>query len=174
MFQAVAAAVLFAAAAAPTPAEFKADGWEQTGAWYYKEAKDPITDKRRALSATVGEGGAMLLVKCDEAAPGSVYVSFMPDGYLGSGRSTGDRRPVVFRFDQDPPVEVLWRYGDTSALLIDRPAAFTRELLGGTKSSVVVRATSYRYATFTDKFSLEGASKVVLRVYNVCEGATPG
>lgn len=143
---------------------------ETVGNWSFWERRDPITDKVRAGAGIVTEDGT-LSIKCDEAGAGSVYVSFSGGEYFGSGRSTIDRRPVLFRLDDKPPVQVLWRYGDSSALLIDNPGVLTGPLM--TASRITIRAMTYRYVDVTRTFDPEGADVVVPQVYEACGDRKP-
>lgn len=139
---------------------------EAIGSWQFWERRDPITDEVRAGAGLVTDDGSFA-IKCDEAGRGSVYFSFQPAGaFFGNGRSTVDRRPFVYRIDADPPVQVLWRYGDTSALLMDNPAPLAQALL--TSERITLRGLTYRFAEVTRTFETAGADVAIPRVYAAC------
>ena len=97
----VAAVFAFAAnvgASAATP-------HEQIGLWSYEELRDPITDARRGIASLQTDAG-MLIIKCDENGPTSIYVEVVPTKYLG--REAGSRGRVVVRFGAQAPQEQSW------------------------------------------------------------------
>lgn len=141
-------AVAALAFAGPAAAQ---DAGTTSGAWLIRTVVDPITDARRGIATLEGEHGR-LVVKCDAPGPGSVYIHFISNEYLGGDY---DRRQMVVRFDQAPPATQTWHYNGSAALLTTEPLqmGFVRQLAAA--SRLVLRATTYRGASVTAVFEID-------------------
>lgn len=153
-------AVLSMMIALSEPTETKIGNWQT---W---TRVDPITDQTRAGIAIVAEGGT-LAIKCDQAGFDSVYVSFSGGQYFGSGRSTVNRRPVVFRVGEGPPQETMWLYSDSDHVLLTRDVnRLTGPLVDANKFAI--RAYTYRFEEVTRTFDTAGSDVAIPWVYENC------
>ena len=120
----------------------------QASPWQPFENVDPITDARTVGATATGDDGGSLVVRCLD----KVEVYFRPGRfiYLGDGR-----RPVVFRFDNAPPVEEEWSVSlKGSAVFAEHPRRFFARSIRTAK--VVIRVADYRGVEYTRTFNLKG------------------
>ncbi len=137
--------------------------------WIDLSKIDPITDDRRGIAYVKAEDGeSSLVLKCDEAGAGSVYVNVISRDYLGEGRSRS--RKLIYRFDAEPPVEDSWLYDKSYALNL-APASFVTSLRNAEK--VAIRATTYDFGTVDMTFNVSGAAEAIDLVYSACGDTLP-
>lgn len=145
----------------------------QVGDWRVWTDRDAITDKTRA-GMSLRNGETAIIVKCDEAGPGKLYVHFVASEFLGetipSRYDRGRHRDLIHRFDDRPAVTGRWIYGDSDAILVDRGPV--GQFLDGLHSAerLVLRATTYRGREVTEIFTIrpEDTAIALRQVYEGC------
>lgn len=158
-------------ASSPLAAHAAGQDPEVIGNWSYIETVDPMSDTRRAVAGVITDGGSFS-VKCDEPGPGSVYLSYRPNEYLGrSGR--GDFRAVTYRVDAYPPVTSgrTWTYTESSTLMTEDVGPLVAKLR--TAERIALRAETYRGRQVDNVFELSGGDEAITRVYATCGDALP-
>lgn len=158
-------AALFAAAclinASPTQAA-------TYGAWTVEVQKDPITDTVKAIASLPGEAGS-LIIKCDAPGPGSLYVRFVSNGYLG-GYAGGQRfDALTYRVDEDVPVTSEWVYYKSivTAVHEERRAALIQRLKTAKRFSL--RATTFENEVVNASFELSSVAQAISATDEVCK-----
>jgi hypothetical protein len=150
-----------------TSAASAAETREQFGSWAYLTIENKMDDTERYV-AYVEDAQGLLALKCDAKGPGSVYVGFYANKYLGSGRYPN--RAFKYRIDDRSPVEQDWNYDRSTAHLFDKAKAraFAGQLIRGTR--VIGHAYTYEYHLVEAELDLTGAATAVNRVFRDCEG----
>lgn len=142
--------------------------------WFVLNESDPLTDLSRGIAATQDDSGAALVVKCDimDGAPGDMYISYIADGYLGGTRSNRSRE-LIYRVDDETPVEVMASHDGSTASVLSRMGAqsIIEDLMDG--DTVFFRARSFDYDTHDARFSLIGSSAAISRAYELCGKELP-
>lgn len=81
--------------------------------------RDPITDQVRA-TASIYDAGQRLDVSCDPARYEGVHVALSTrNWFAGDSFFTGER-PLIYRFDSQPPQRFVWIMRDRGARLAGR------------------------------------------------------
>ena len=81
--------------------------------------RDPITDAVRA-SASLYDAGQRLTVACDPARYPGVRVTFSTRHWLAGDSFFTGERPLIYRFDSQPPRRLIWIMRDRGARLSGR------------------------------------------------------
>jgi len=81
--------------------------------------RDPITDAVRA-SASLYDAGQRLTVACDPARYEGVQVSFSTRHWIAGDSFFTGERPLIYRFDSQPPRRFVWIMRDRGARLSGR------------------------------------------------------
>lgn len=137
------------------------------GAWRFWTTTDPLTDVVRGI-AVVEDAGKIFAVKCDRPGPGSLFVSFLPQRYLGGTADEPDLGKVVTRIDDDPAVLDDWAYiyrsanymGDGRYTLIERLKQAKR---------LRVRLQVPDGEVVDAVFDVNGAADAIAAVENACK-----
>lgn len=162
------AAALSALAVAPSQA---ADESEKIGRFQFKVITDPMSDATRGIASSAEADSITMVVKCDQNGPGSLYVSFIADNYLGGTR--GNRiRALKYRIDDAAPQTIAAYYDGRTANLFDfKPTSaegrWFAETLGAKK--LTVQVTSYDFDAYTQVIDLEGYRLAVSKVAAACK-----
>ncbi len=139
---------------------------EPVGEWTFDESPpDPITDVRGAF-AYIRTAQGELVIGCNAPRSGRVWAGFQPSELIfGDDR---ERKPVVYRFDSEPPVEdSTWRYTVKSVLMARGDvASFLGRLSVARRFSV--RVYDVEGKPLTASFDVRGAAEVVPRIVTIC------
>lgn len=127
---------------------------------------DPITDAVEAWATIRGPDGR-LEVGCDRDRHEGIRVRLASRHWLASG-AFRDGRPLISRFDLNPPGRSLWRIEGRTAVLARRRhiAPFLQWL--ATSERLVVRARDIEGRTVDMHFPLVGVRPALDRVLTAC------
>ncbi len=128
---------------------------------------DPITDKVSA-SATLRDRGERLVVACDPSDYEGVRVRLHATRWLARGNLFSGERPLIYRFDDQPPRRRLWSLRDRHATLSgqSRVRPFLRALVGAGR--LVFRTRDIEDRRIDIAFRIEGAAPAVARLLEAC------
>ncbi len=161
-------AALMAAASLLAAAPARAAAY---GAWTVDVQKDPITDTVKAIASLPGEAGS-LIIKCDAPGPGSLYVRFVSNDYLG-GYAGGQRSDALtYRVDDDAPVTSEWVYYKSivPAVHEERRAALIQRLKTAKRFSL--RAITFENEVVNATFELSSIAQAISAADEVCKSGT--
>ena len=131
--------------------------------------RDPITDEIRAY-ATVRDDGNRLVVSCAPADYQGARITFHSRRWLARGHFLSGDRPLIYRFDQQPPRRMLWDIDDRHGTLTRpvRVAAF----LAGLQSArrLVIRTRDLENRRLDLVFRLNDVAPAVERAMAACIG----
>jgi hypothetical protein len=133
--------------------------------------RDAITDEVRA-SASVRDDGNRLVVSCEPGEYDGPRISVHSRRWLGRGHIFSGDRPVIYRFDSQPPRRMMWDIDGRWATLSRgvRVAAFLRDLQGAQR--LVVRARDVENRRFDMIFRLKDVAPAVQQALAACSGGT--
>jgi len=138
---------------------------QRFGDWTYYRSKDKITDKY-TYAIYVASGEKFLAMKCDEPGPESVYVGFLSNETLGGGR---EQRQLIFRIDQDQPIERQWVYDANIAEEFDHSSVLVMEDRLKSAHRIIIRAYTSTGDQVDAEFKVSGASEAIAKITEVCE-----
>ncbi|KVS62657.1 hypothetical protein [Burkholderia cepacia] len=144
--------------------------------WRFKTLKDAMTDKVRGIASLDSRDGAntgaLLIFKCDEPGPNSVYVQISFGQYLGATHERSETRDMQYRIDGGAPERLTSEYGDKYLIVTDARDVkrFAAAVANGKR--LVVRAKTYQYSEVDTEFDLSDAAMQIGRVAETCK-ATP-
>ncbi|KWA10649.1 hypothetical protein [Burkholderia territorii] len=143
--------------------------------WRFKTLKDAMTDKVRGIASLESRDGAntgaMLIFKCDEPGPNSVYVQISFGQYLGATHERSEMRDVQYRIDNGAPERLTSEYDDKYVLVTD--ASDVKRFAGAVANGkrLIVRAKTYQYSEVDTEFDLSDAAAQIRRVAETCKAA---
>lgn len=128
-----------------------------------------MSDAKRGISIAEGQD-ALLVVKCDENGPGSLYFSLATKrGFYGKGSQPF--RKFRYRVDAMQPIE-LTGYHDNNSVTVIEPfpgtagGNFLEYVRGGNKLAFEV--TDYEGRQSTSVINIAGAKAAIARAAQVC------
>jgi hypothetical protein len=129
--------------------------------------RDPITDAVRA-HAIVREDGNRLMVTCDPAEHDGPRISIHSRRWFGRGHILSGNRPLIYRFDNQRPVRMMWDIKDRRATLsrAGRVAAFLRDLESAQR--LVIRARDMENRRFDMIFRLKDVAPALGQALAAC------
>lgn len=129
--------------------------------------RDTITDSVRA-SASLLDAGQRLTLTCDPADHDGVRVRVSSSRWLARGSFVTRERPLVYRFDSEPPRRHIWWVRDRGAFMRGRSRAgrFLYGLI--TAERLVIRARDVEDHEFDLSFRLAGAYPAVRELLEAC------
>jgi len=133
--------------------------------------RDPINDRIRA-SAIVRDDGNRLVVSCSPGQYDGRRVVFHSRRWLARGHILSGARPLVYRFDSDPPRRMLWATDRRHATLSSgrRVASFLARL--ATAERLVIRARDMEGRRFDTVFRLKDVGPALDRALAACSGGS--
>lgn len=137
--------------------------------WDFNEIVDPMSDARRGIANTPS-GPIVLVVKCDRNGPGTIYLSFIADQYLG-GTSRNSGRDIQFRIDGAPAERISARHDGRTASIFnlspDRSGGqFLRRIVDA--SELTISLTNFRYESTVHVIDVSGARAAITQVAQTC------
>ncbi|RQV39101.1 hypothetical protein DF027_21155 [Burkholderia cenocepacia] len=144
--------------------------------WRFQTLKDAMTDKVRGIASLESRDGAstgaLLIFKCDEPGPNSVYVQISFGQYLGATHERSETRDVQYRIDGGTPGRLTSEYDDKYLLVTDPGDVkrFAAAVANGKR--LAVRAKTFQYSAVDTEFDLSDAPPHIRRVAETCN-ATP-
>ena len=163
-------AVLALAAASPVPVRSVVDP-PPPRPMTLEVQRDPITDQVRAR-ASLYDSGQRLDIACDPARYEGVQVSFSTrHWFAGDSFFTGER-PIIYRFDSQPPRRFVWIMRDRGARLSGRGrvAYFLSGLI--VAEQLVFRSRDVEDHRLDLTFRIVGAYPAISELLQACgEGA---
>jgi len=129
--------------------------------------RDPITDAVRA-SASLYDAGQRLTVACDPAHYDGVQISFSTGRWLAGDSILTGERPLVYRFDSEPPRRLIWIMRHRGARLSGRKrvAYFLRGLI--TAEQLVFRTRDVEDHRLDLTFRIVGAYPAIVELLEAC------
>ena len=129
--------------------------------------RDPITD-RVSASATLTDRGQKLVVACDADDYRGIRVSFSSGRWVARPSIVTGPRPLVYRFDTQPPRRAIWAPRDRGGRLIGRSrvARFLSGLVGS--EQLVFRTRDIELHRFDLRFRVVGAAPAIAELLEVC------
>ncbi|WP_176307887.1 hypothetical protein [Burkholderia ambifaria] len=154
----------------------QAQGAAAGSGWHFRTLKDAMTDKVRGIASLESRDGAntgaLLIFKCDEPGPNSVYVQISFGQYLGATHERSETRDMQYRIDGGAPERLTSEYDDKYLIVTDASGVkrFAAAVANGKR--LVVRAKTYQYSEVDTEFDLSDAAAQIRRVAEACK-ATP-
>lgn len=130
-------------------------------------ARDSISDDVTA-TATLLDRGAKLTLACDPDDYRGIRVVFTSRHWMaGSSIGTGERA-LLYRFDENPPVRLVWVMRDRGARLAgrERVTRFLRGLIGS--EQLLFRSRNIEDRRIDIVFRLVGARPAVEQLLDAC------
>ena len=129
--------------------------------------RDTISDDV-AATATLQDGGAKLTLTCEPDDYEGVRVIFTSQHWLAGNSFFTGERPLVYRFDEEPPVRRVWIMRDRGARLAgrDRVTRFLHQLIGAERLLFRTRDIEDRPVDVT--FRVVGARTAVAQLLEAC------
>ncbi|WBO23971.1 hypothetical protein [Sphingomonas abietis] len=136
--------------------------------WEYSQTKDPISDEVRARAFAGGAGGRIGF-KCDAPGPGSVYLEFISDNFLGPHSPDSEYRDFEFRFDSGEGQLDQWSYQDDHAIATESESvsAVLEQIVKARK--MLVRTHDYRGTEQLTTIGVGSAANALRRVAATCK-----
>ncbi|MGU7882090.1 hypothetical protein ACV22Y_19725 [Burkholderia sp. AW50-3] len=144
--------------------------------WRFKTLTDAMTDKARGIASLESRDGAntgaLLIFKCDEPGPNSVYVQISFGQYLGATHERSAMRDMQYRIDGGVPERLTSEYDDKYLIVTDAKDVkrFATAVAKGKR--LAVRAKTYQYSEVDTEFDLSDAATQIRHVAETCK-ATP-
>ena len=134
--------------------------------------RDPITDNIRAY-ATLREAGNRLVVSCEPSKYDGPRITFHGRHWLARGNLFTAERPVIYRFDDQPPRRMMWDVRDRRGRLSDR--GHVRSFLAGltTARKLVIRTRDIEQHRFDLTFRLSAVRPAVEQALGACAQGVP-
>jgi len=129
--------------------------------------RDSISDDV-AATATLLDRGAKLTLACDPDDYRGIRVIFTSRHWMaGSSLFTGER-PLLYRFDEEPPVRLIWNMRDRGARLTgrERVTDFLRGLIASER--LLFRSRNIEDRRIDIVFRLVGARPAVEQLLDAC------
>lgn len=129
---------------------------------------DAITDQVSA-SAILRDRGERLVVACDASEYEGLRVSFHSTHWLARGNLFSGQRPLIYRFDDQPPRRMLWNVRERSGRLRgqSRVIPFLRALIGAER--LVIRTLDIEDRRFDLLFRIAGARPAIDQLLEACK-----
>jgi hypothetical protein len=129
--------------------------------------RDPITDDLR-VQATLRDQDRRLTLACDPHDFEFIRVTFTSNRWLVRGNLITRERPLIYRFDDNRPVRLIWIVKDREARLAgrNRVGAFLRGLIGA--DEVVFRTRDVESNRILLRFRVVGAREAVDQLLRQC------
>jgi len=129
--------------------------------------RDPITDQVKA-SAHIYDAGQRLTVACDPARYEGVQVSFSTRHWLAGDSFFTGERPLIYRFDAEPPRRFIWIMRDRGARLSGRGRVsyFLSGLIAAER--LVFRARDIEDQRLDLTFRIVGAYPAIAELLQAC------
>jgi hypothetical protein len=152
----IALAMLAAAPPAPPPLPMEVE-----------VVRDPITD-RVSASATLIDRTHKLAVSCDADDYDGIRVTFSTRHWMAGDSFLSRERPMLYRFDDQPPQRRIWLMRDRGAVLRadDRVTQFLQGLIHSEK--LVIRSRDIEDHRLDLHFRIVGAEPAVAELLRVC------
>ena len=139
---------------------------KKDAAWDYTSKTDPISDKK-VSSAWIWspDHTSRLSIRCDSAVEQVVSIQYSASKFLGSSS-----RPVTLRFDQLPPVTLVWRVQDRVVYESNEKQVANLAKLIATSSRLFIRAYDYNDQPVDAQFALSGgfSAKIAQAIFRDC------
>lgn len=116
--------------------------------------------------AIVQDGRNSLVAKCDRAGPGSIYVGFYADRFLGGG--TNMVRSLQYRLDGHARVEEDWTYDWSYAHLVEHRRAMDFLARLEDAHELEIDAVSANFDLVVAHFDVTGAALAIGRLRELC------
>ena len=129
--------------------------------------RDAMTDQVRAF-ATLRQGGDRLVVSCDPARFAGARIEFHSRRWLLPGTFAWFDAPLRYRFDDNPPQQMMWRIRHRHAALYRerRATAFIGELLSARRLAIRTRDIENR--RFDTVFTLPETRPAIEQAMAAC------
>lgn len=129
--------------------------------------RDTISDDVTAV-ATLQDGRAKLTLACDPDDYEGVRVVFTSDHWLAGNSFFTGERPLLYRFDEEHPVRLVWIMRDRGARLAgrDRVTRFLRGLI--TAERLLFRTRDIEDRPVDVAFRIVGARPAVQQLLEAC------
>lgn len=129
--------------------------------------RDPITD-RVSASATLIDRTNKLAISCDADDYRGIRVSFSSRHWMAGDSFLTGERPMLYRFDDQPPQRRIWLMRDRGAVL--RAGARVSQFLAGLIRSerLVIRSRDVEDHPLDLHFRIVGAQPAVAELLQVC------
>lgn len=159
------AALCVCAAAAPAVAT----GQDDQAAWKSISTVDAFTDAKTIGISARGENGS-LVIACEPGSKQPLRLGITTDAFLGSYPRV---RLLQTRFDDAPPIDAGWAYGDRTAFLYgEERAGFIDKIRRADR--VRFRAVSGTMEAVDLDVKVTGASRALADLEAACAGPPPG
>lgn len=129
--------------------------------------RDPITDDLR-VQATLLDRGQRLTLACDPHDFEFIRVTFTSNRWLVRGNLITRERPLVYRFDDNRPVRLIWIVKDREARLAgrNRVGSFLEGLIDA--DELVFRTRDVESNRILLRFRIVGAREAVDQLLRQC------
>ena len=129
--------------------------------------RDTISDDVSA-TATLQDGGAKLMLTCDPDDYEGVRIIFTSQHWMAGNSIFTGERPLLYRFDELPPVHRVWIMRDRGARLAGRTRVtnFLRGLLGAER--LLFRSRTIEDRPVDISFRIVGARPAVEQLLAAC------
>ena len=129
--------------------------------------RDPITDDVR-VQATLRDQDRRLTLACDPHDFEFIRVTFTSNRWLVRGNFITRERPLIYRFDDNRPVRLIWIVKDREARLAgrNRVGAFLRGFIDA--DELVFRTRDVESNRILLRFRIVGAREAVDQLLRAC------
>jgi hypothetical protein len=129
--------------------------------------RDAMTDDIRAF-ATLRQGGDRLVISCDPARYRGARVEFHSRRWLQPGTFAWFDAPLRYRFDDNPPQQMMWYIRHRRAALYRerRAAAFIAEMM--TSRRLAIRTRDVENHRFDTVFTLPETRPAIEQALSAC------
>jgi hypothetical protein len=129
--------------------------------------RDPITDDLR-VQTTLRDQSQRLTLACDPHDFEFIRVTFTSNRWLVRGNVITRERPLIYRFDDNPPVRLIWIVKDREARLAGRSRV--GDFLAGfiDADEVVFRTRDVESNRILLRFRVVGAREAVGQLLRQC------